>query len=105
VVFAGLLNVFWPAHRLGWSLAYAFGLLHGFGFASALADLLGTDGFNFANVLAFNLGVEIGQLAIVLLALPLLALLGSPQRLQRVFAPAISVGVAALGTTWLLARF
>jgi hypothetical protein len=104
VVFAGLLNVIRPAHRLGWSLAYAFGLVHGFGFASVLAGLVGADGFSAANVLAFNAGVELGQLGIVAVALPLLSLFGSPERFQRQFVPAVSAGVAILGASWLWTR-
>lgn len=55
-----------------WMVAFAFGLIHGFGFSSALADLgLPTEGLVGALV-GFNLGVEAGQLAVVLVVLPLL---------------------------------
>ena len=57
---------FWITDTAGrWKTTFAFGLVHGFGFAGVLRDLgLPTDGFVRALV-AFNLGVEVGQLAIV----------------------------------------
>src|SRR5207249_427471 len=57
-------------HR-GWMVAFAFGLIHGFGFANVLADLgLAKETLALALV-GFNLGVEIGQLAIVTAFLPI----------------------------------
>ena len=58
-------------HRGRWIMAFAFGLIHGFGFASVLGELgLPTD-LRVLSLLAFNLGVELGQLAIVLVAVPI----------------------------------
>ncbi|MES2583643.1 MAG: HupE/UreJ family protein, partial [Pseudomonadota bacterium] len=71
VVLAAANNV-WPvvAHRR-WVVAFCFGLIHGFGFASVLAELgLPTDSLALS-LLGFNLGVETGQLAIVAVFLPL----------------------------------
>lgn len=57
-----------------WPLAFAFGLLHGLGFAGALSEIgLPPPSIPLA-LLAFNLGVELGQLAFVVAVLPLLAL-------------------------------
>ncbi|MDI1246317.1 MAG: HupE/UreJ family protein [Rhodoferax sp.] len=58
------------AHRR-WMMAFGFGLIHGFGFASVLADLGLPQGAMVLSLLGFNLGVELGQLAIVLAFLPL----------------------------------
>ncbi len=71
VVLAAANNV-WPmvAHRR-WVVAFCFGLIHGFGFASVLADLgLPSDAL-VLSLLGFNVGVEVGQLAIVAAFLPL----------------------------------
>lgn len=71
VVLAAANNV-WPvvAHRR-WVVAFCFGLIHGFGFASVLAELgLPTDALALS-LLGFNLGVEVGQLAIVAVFLPI----------------------------------
>ena len=54
-----------------WRIAFAFGLLHGFGFASVLAEMGLPKGARLASLVAFNLGVEAGQLAVVLAVMPL----------------------------------
>lgn len=91
-------------HRV--ALAFAFGLVHGFGFAGILAEMqLPSDRLASA-LLGFNLGVEVGQLAVVALIWPLLALLrrtasGAPHRL---FAEIASGAVFATGLYWFLIR-
>ena len=71
VLLAALNNV-WPLFQgRRWMVAFAFGLLHGFGFASVLIDLGLPQGALAVALLGFNLGVELGQLAIVAVFLPL----------------------------------
>ena len=77
-------NNLWPvvAHRR-WVVAFCFGLIHGFGFASVLAELgLPTDALALS-LIGFNLGVEVGQLAIVAAFLPLAYLLRQTPFYQR----------------------
>jgi hypothetical protein len=92
VVLAALNNV-WPLIFQGrrWMVAFGFGLVHGFGFASVLADLgLPQDALLLA-LLGFNLGVEAGQLAIVAAFLPR-GLCAAP---DRVLPPRGAVGRVA----------
>jgi hypothetical protein len=71
VVFAALNNIFPLFRERRWLMAFVFGLIHGFGFASVLTDLgLPQDALILALV-GFNLGVETGQLAIVSVFLPM----------------------------------
>ena len=71
VVLAAALNIFPALHVRRWQAAFVFGLIHGFGFASALDDM-GVSGAGLAaTVLAFNVGVEAGQLVVVAVLLPL----------------------------------
>ena len=71
VIFAAANNL-WPLVReRGWLVAFAFGLIHGFGFANALGDLGLAQGTLALTLVGFNLGVEIGQLAIVAAFLPI----------------------------------
>ena len=89
-----------------WVLTFAFGLLHGLGFAGALKEIgLGAAGTSIAGpLIAFNLGVEIGQLAV---AAPLLALLWKLRALPpfaRHGARVISLIVAVVGLVWLVRR-
>lgn len=92
---------------LAWrpALAFGFGLVHGLGFASALADSgLGAPGDALWALVAFNGGVEAGQLAIALVVVPLLVL---AQRRAVLFAPAArvaSLAVVACGAFWLVER-
>jgi len=58
-----------------WMIAFAFGLVHGFGFSFALQQTMQFAGSHLvASLFAFNVGVELGQLMVLLIALPLLAL-------------------------------
>ncbi|QTR44688.1 HupE/UreJ family protein [Thiothrix litoralis] len=66
-----------------WKLAFVFGLLHGFGFASVLRDLQMPAGAMAEALFGFNIGVELGQLLLVLLVFPLAYLL-RPTRFYRV---------------------
>lgn len=75
IVWLTIENVVLPASRLEgrWAVAFAFGLVHGFGFSFALADRLQFAGGHLATALAsFNVGVELGQLLVLALAVPLL---------------------------------
>jgi hypothetical protein len=64
-------NNLWPLVReRGWIVAFGFGLIHGFGFATALSDFGLTHGRLALALVGFNVGVEIGQLAIVAVFLP-----------------------------------
>ena len=89
-----------------WALTFAFGLIHGFGFASVLRDLgVGAGAQGIAMPLfTFNLGVEIGQVAIAAVVLPLVWQLRKRESFVRRGVPALSALVAAAGLYWLLER-
>jgi len=89
------------AHRRPWLVAFLFGLMHGLGFAGALAELgLPADRVP-AALLAFNGGVEVGQLAFVAVMIgPVLLLRRMPRAVQVV--PAYAIGAVAVA--WTLER-
>ena len=89
-----------------WALTFAFGLIHGFGFASVLRELgVGRDGVGLLLPLfTFNLGVEIGQVAVAAVVLPLIWRLRKNEMFLRRGVPALSAAVALAGTYWLLER-
>ncbi|MFP5393835.1 MAG: HupE/UreJ family protein, partial [Gammaproteobacteria bacterium] len=104
VVLAALNNLRPQARVPRWAAAFAFGLIHGFGFASVLADLgLPTAGLAWA-LLGFNLGVELGQLAIVALFLPLAFLLRHTRFYRHVVVGAGSLAIAFVASVWLAER-
>ena len=104
VVLAALNNV-WPLfHGRRWTVAFAFGLIHGFGFATVLADLgLPREALALALV-GFNLGVEAGQLAIVAVFLPLAYALRRSAFYRRAMMFGGSLLIAALASVWLIER-
>ena len=104
VVLAAALNTFAALQVRRWHAAFGFGLIHGFGFASALNDL-GVSGAGLAaTLLAFNVGVEAGQLAVVAALLPLLYAL----RQRAWYGPALMRGgssaIAVIATLWFVER-
>jgi hypothetical protein len=104
VLLAALNNV-WPVvSRRVWTLSFSFGLVHGFGFAGALSELGLPKGARLASLLGFNLGVEIGQLAVVMLVLPVLYLLRRRAWYPRRAMPIASLMIATLASWWLLKR-
>lgn len=87
-----------------WLIAFGFGLVHGLGFASVLADLgLPVEALVGA-LLAFNIGVELGQLSIIALLLPVLLWVRHAAVYRRVAVPAGSAAAAAVGTVWFFQR-
>jgi hypothetical protein len=87
-----------------WLVAFGFGLVHGFGFASVLQDLGLPAGTLVLALFGFNLGVELGQLAIVAVFLPLAFALRRTLLYRRWIMLGGSAVVALLALAWLLER-
>lgn len=99
------LNIFHPLVKQDqWWLAFGFGLLHGFGFASVLMELEIPQSVLIQALLGFNLGVELGQLILVLLLFPLAYV----WRASKFYQVPVLYGSAAitliLASIWLLER-
>lgn len=104
VVLAALNNV-WPVfHGRRWMVAFCFGLIHGFGFASVLADLHLPQSALALALVGFNLGVECGQLAIVAVFLPVAFSLRRHWVYQRLIFIGGSLVIAAIAGIWLAER-
>jgi hypothetical protein len=104
VVLAALNNV-WPLFQgRRWAMAFGFGLIHGFGFASVLTELgLPSDALLLALV-AFNVGVELGQLAIVAVFLPVAFAIRRLPLYHRWLLTGGSLLIAALAAVWFAER-
>lgn len=104
-VILAALNNLWPVyHRWRAVVAFGFGLVHGFGFASVLADLgLPRDAL-VVSLVGFNVGVELGQLAIVAVFLPLAFALRRGPFYRRVVMTGGSVCIALVALVWLAER-
>jgi hydrogenase/urease accessory protein HupE len=84
-------------------IVFGFGLFHGLGFAGALRDALIPKEYFIPALLSFNIGIEIGQMAIVLAVLPLLLILKNrPQR--KTFLIAVSAVILFVSLIWLVQR-
>ena len=104
VVVAALNNMRPILAERGWIVAFCFGLVHGFGFANGLIDLGLARQTLAVALVGFNLGVEIGQLAIVAAFLPLSFGLRSSWVYQRLTFRFGSAIIALLAATWLVER-
>ena len=104
VVLAALNNVVPVFQGRRYMVAFVFGLLHGFGFASVLADLGLPQGALAVALLGFNLGVEVGQLAIVAIFLPLAYALRHTWFYRRAVLLGGSLLIALLAGVWFVER-
>lgn len=104
-VVVAAVNNLWPLFPESvWMVAFGFGLLHGFGFANALRDLGLQHGQLAVTLFGFNLGVEIGQLAIVAVFLPLALSLRRLFFYQRFILRIGSAAIIVVASTWLAER-
>jgi hypothetical protein len=104
-VMLAALNNLWPVFHGGrWIVAFAFGLVHGFGFASVLTDLGLPQGALALALVGFNVGVEIGQLSIVLVFLPLAWAVRRSWFYRRAVLAGGSGLIAAIAGTWFVER-
>jgi len=104
ILYMAIENVLGTGLRRRWILAFAFGLVHGFGFAFGLQELLQFAGAHLiSSLLAFNVGVELGQLLVLILLIPVLNFLFKriPERTGVII---LSVLVGHTAWHWLLER-
>lgn len=91
------------SHR--WIVTFGFGLIHGFGFAFMFRDTLQfAGGHLFSSLLAFNVGVELGQLMVLLLVIPFLNLLFKRVVAERVGTILLSALIAHSAWHWMMER-
>jgi hypothetical protein len=104
VIVAAANNLFPVFGNDRWMVAFALGLLHGFGFSSVLADLGLTHGRLLVALFGFNLGVELGQLAVVATFVPLAFFFRRTVGYRRVALFGGSTVIALVAVAWFVAR-
>ena len=108
IIYVGLENVWRRGQEIEgrWLLTFAFGLIHGFGFASVLRELnIGASGSGLAiPLVSFNLGVEVGQLAIAALFWGMIWKVRKTEIFKTRLVPVCSILVALAGGYWLIER-
>jgi hypothetical protein len=105
IVYMALENIVGAKLERRWLVAFGFGLVHGFGFSFALRESLQFAGAHLAtSLVSFNVGVELGQLAVLALAVPALNWFFSHAVQERMGTIILSAFVAHTAWHWLLDR-
>ena len=105
IIYMALENIIGSDISRRWMIAFAFGLIHGFGFAFALRETFQFAGDHLVTALfGFNLGVEIGQLAVLLVLVPALDLLFKYVVADRLGVIIMSVLIAHVAWHWMIER-
>lgn len=106
ILYMALENIVAPSVRVRWIVAFAFGLVHGFGFASALRDTLQFAGDHvIVSLLAFNVGLELAQLLVLALLVPVLHVVLGRLVPERIAVIVLSIVVAHAAWHWMADRF
>lgn len=104
IILAALNNIYPYILGRRWLVAFIFGLIHGFGFATVLADLGLTDSTLVVALVGFNVGVEIGQLCIVIVFVPIAYSLRHSRFYQNLVIYGGSVLVVLIASVWFIER-
>jgi hydrogenase/urease accessory protein HupE len=104
ISYVGLENLTARASKPRYLLVFAFGLIHGFGFASALAELGLPQAQSLGALFSFNVGVELGQLAVLAVAFPVIQQFRRTAWFGPRGVPALSLGTALAGVLWFFDR-
>jgi hypothetical protein len=105
IVYMALENIVSPGLRRRWLITFGFGLIHGFGFSFALRDTLQFAGSHLlTSLLAFNVGVELGQVLVLVLLVPALEVLFRYVTAERMGTILLSALVAHTAWHWMLER-
>lgn len=106
IIYVGLENYLFPGKLYRRSLViFIFGLLHGLGFANVLTTFAGSEEIFVLSLIAFNLGVELGQITIILICFMTFGFwFASKTWYRRVFVKPFSVAIIFTGSFWLVER-
>jgi hypothetical protein len=105
ILYMAIENVFGSSLGRRWALALAFGLVHGFGFAFGLRELLQFAGSHLvASLLAFNAGVELGQLLVLVILIPVLNLIFEYSKAEKMITLVLCLLVGHTAWHWMLER-
>ncbi len=104
VIIAALNNIFPIFNKGRWFIAFLFGLIHGFGFASVLMDLGLTQSTLLIALVSFNIGVEIGQLFIVFVFMPISYKINKTSFYKNIVFYIGSIAIALIAMLWFIER-
>jgi hypothetical protein len=106
IVYMALENIVSPGLERRWIITFAFGLVHGFGFSFALRESLQFAGSHLlTSLVSFNLGVELGQIFVLLIFVPVLGVIFRYVVAEQLGTVILSALIAHTGWHWLTERF
>jgi hypothetical protein len=104
IAYVGVENFFVTNAERRWRITFPFGLVHGFGFASALREVSLSRAQIPVALVSFNVGVELGQLSVMAVLLPVIIVCKRRGWLDRRVTLLLSAGVVAAGLAWFVQR-
>jgi hypothetical protein len=104
IAYVGVENLFVTDAAKRWRITFPFGLVHGFGFAGALREIALPRAQIPVALVSFNVGVEVGQLGVLALVLPLVFAARRAPRFRDRGTKLASLGIAFAGTVWFVVR-
>lgn len=104
IAYVGIENLFLKVPKGRWRIAFVLGLVHGFGFAGALADAGLAQAHLASALLLFNVGVELGQVMVLAILLPLVLLARRREWVVSRAVPATSIAIALVGVVLVVTR-
>lgn len=105
IIYVVLVEVLWKRKETPWYIVFGFGLIHGLGFANILKDMALPGDQLLIALLSFNLGIELGQLAIVLVLWGIIALLNQKsETLYPKIQTACAIGILLMSSYWFVER-
>ncbi|MFE5324012.1 HupE/UreJ family protein [Paenibacillus sp. NPDC056579] len=104
ICYVAVENFFVRSFRWRWVLTFLFGLIHGLGFASSISEIGFHTGYLVTSLVSFNVGIELGQLGIVAVLLPILSRLRKQTGVYTWFFRATSACILVIGLYWVVER-
>lgn len=104
IAYVGVENFFVKNAEKRWRITFPFGLIHGFGFAGALREVALPRADVPAALFLFNAGVELGQIGVLAIVLPLLAVLRKQPWFEKVGVRVASAAIVVAGLVWFFTR-
>lgn len=97
-------NFFVKTSKWRWLLTFGFGLIHGLGFATAISEIGFDTKYTVISLVSFNVGIELGQLAVVGIVLPLLLKFRKNPGYYRIFFRGASACILLISAYWFVQR-
>lgn len=104
ICYVAIENFFVKSFRWRWVLTFIFGLIHGLGFASAISEIGFHQSYLVTSLVSFNVGIELGQLGVVAILLPLFTQLRRRGTVYTWFFRGTSACIFIVGLYWVVQR-